>query len=313
VISKLNIGCKDATNYNQSSQLYVEPFWGFLAMTVCVAVKVHDCIVFAADSASTLTSTNPDGSQVVLNVYNNADKVFNLHRELPLVAMTAGMGHIGGRSISSLAKELRLRLTSGDAKIDMASYAVSDVVDIAANFFRDAYEAQSNDKNPNDYLEFWIGGYGSSNEHGEIWKLSIVSGRFEDPLQLNKETDAQAIYWGGQGTAIARLLLGVDNDFVQAMIDEGIDPDLSQVMYNKARQRLETQLLSATMPVIDVIRLAEFLVETTKGYFSFAFGSDIVGGATDLATVTKYEGFKWIKRKHFYPRNLNRGDNDHVR
>lgn len=104
----------------------------------------------------------------------------------------------------------------------------------------------------------------------------------------------------------------MDTDFVPAMIEEGLKEDMAQLMFEKAKQRLETGILSATMPVIDVIRLAEFLVDTTKGYFSFAFGSDIVGGETDLATVTKYEGFKWIKRKHFYPRNLNRGDNDHV-
>ena len=66
------------------------------------------------------------------------------------------------------------------------------------------------------------------------------------------------------------------------------------------------------MPTIDAIRLADFLVDVTKGYFSFAFGSDIVGGATDLATVTKWEGFKWIRRKHFYPVELNRKDLDHV-
>ncbi|WP_144055517.1 hypothetical protein [Octadecabacter antarcticus] len=278
-----------------------------------MAVKVHDCIVFAADSASTLTTTNEAGEQSVLNVYNNADKVFNLHRELPLVAMTAGMGHIGGRSISSLAKELRVRLTKGDIAVNSKDYTVSDVVKHAHGFLKDAYEAPESKVNANDYLEFWIGGYGSTNEHGEIWKLVILAGQLKEPLQLNKETDAQCIYWGGQGSAISRLLLGVDSDFIQAMMDEGVQQELSELMYEKATSRLETPLLSATMPVIDVIRLAEFLVETTKGYFSFAFGSDIVGGATDLATVTKYEGFKWIKRKHFYPRSLNRGDNDHVR
>jgi len=76
---------------------------------------------------------------------------------------------------------------------------------------------------------------------------------------------------------------------------------------------METPMLHATMPTIDAIRLADFLVDVTKGFFSFASGSDIVGGATDIATVTKWEGFKWIRRKHFYPPELNRKDHDHVR
>ena len=35
---------------------------------------------------------------------------------------------------------------------------------------------------------------------------------------------------------------------------------------------METPVLHATMPTIDAIKLAEFLVDITKGYFSFAFG-----------------------------------------
>lgn len=66
------------------------------------------------------------------------------------------------------------------------------------------------------------------------------------------------------------------------------------------------------MPILDAIRVAEFLVDATKVYFSLAPGSDIVGGATDLATVTKWEGFKWIQRKHYYSEALNRKDPNHV-
>ena len=54
-------------------------------MTVCVAVKVHDCIVFAADSASSMTITPPDGVPVVKNVWKHGLKVFNLHRDLPIM------------------------------------------------------------------------------------------------------------------------------------------------------------------------------------------------------------------------------------
>ncbi len=42
-------------------------------------------------------------------------------------------------------------------------------------------------------------------------------------------------------------------------------------------------------------------------------GADIVGGETDIATVTKHEGFKWIRRKHYYPPELNLMETDHVR
>jgi len=281
-------------------------------MTVCVAVKVHDCIVFSADSASTLSTKDSEGNNQVLNVYNNADKVFNLHRGLPIVAMTCGMGHIGGRSISNLAKEFRHQISNGDAGINKTDYTIEEVARLAHKFFSECYNGANEAPAKGDYMEFWIGGYGSSNTHGEIWRNVIADGVSLEPENLVSEDARQGVFWGGQGQAISRLLLGLDPAFVGAMTEAGIKPELAQELYGVARNKLEAKLLDATMPTIDAIRMAEFLVDTTKGYFALAFGSDIVGGATDTATVTKWEGFKWINRKHFYPEHLNRKDHDHV-
>src|SRR4051794_25730890 len=55
-------------------------------MTVAVVVKVFDGIVVAADSATTLPLANGSAQ-----VYNNANKIFHLHRRLPLAAMTWGL------------------------------------------------------------------------------------------------------------------------------------------------------------------------------------------------------------------------------
>jgi hypothetical protein len=99
-------------------------------MTVCVGVAVHDCLVFAAESASTLVDTDPTtGQSRVLNVYRHGNKVFNLHKKLPISAMTCGMGNIGASSIATLAKDLRLRLTSGPAewRLDPRDYTVEDI------------------------------------------------------------------------------------------------------------------------------------------------------------------------------------------
>lgn len=52
-------------------------------MTVAIVVKIWDGIVLAADSATTLRLV--DGSS---QVYNSANKIFHLHRELPIAAMT---------------------------------------------------------------------------------------------------------------------------------------------------------------------------------------------------------------------------------
>ena len=74
-------------------------------MTVAVMVKVFDGIVLATDSAT--TAPLPGGSA---QVYNNANKVFQLHRRLPIGAFTWGLGSIDSASIETLAKDLRARL-----------------------------------------------------------------------------------------------------------------------------------------------------------------------------------------------------------
>lgn len=79
-----------------------------------------------------------------------------------------------------------------------------------------------------------------------------------------------------------------------------------------AKKNFEINLAQSSMPVQDAIDLAEFLVDTTKGFFRFKLGADTVGGDTDIAVVTRHEGFKWIKRKHYYPHHLNPLETDHV-
>ena len=61
-------------------------------MTIAVSVRVNDGVVLAADSATTLIGPgSPDGGRV-LNVYNNANKVFNLLKGAPIGLMTWGLG-----------------------------------------------------------------------------------------------------------------------------------------------------------------------------------------------------------------------------
>jgi hypothetical protein len=77
-------------------------------------------------------------------------------------------------------------------------------------------------------------------------------------------------------------------------------------------QNQDFQLVEPAMPMQTAVALAEFLAETVKAYVGFQPGPDTVGGPTDIATVTKHEGFKWIKRKHYYPPELNPLETDHA-
>lgn len=281
-------------------------------MTVCVAVKVHDCIVFAADSATSLSATDASGNQVIINIYENANKVFNLHKGLPICAMTAGIGNFGPSSISTMSKDLRRLFMSQDADwmLNPQKYTLEEVAQKARRYFFDK-RFMAIDPAPQGTFDYWIGGYSSDAELGEIWRIQIQNGNCENPVCVASPSQT-TIEWGGQPEAINRLLLGYGQALPQALLDAGLDPNNLDGLLRHIVQRSQANVLSDAMPVIDAIKLAEFLVDTTKKFVQFLPGGNTVGGAVDVATVTKHEGFKWISRKHFYDRRLNPLETDHA-
>ncbi len=158
-------------------------------------------------------------------------------------------------------------------------------------------------------LEFWIGGYGADRIDAELWKIVIENGTCPAPQQQMAVQDS-FIVWSGQPEALNRLL-GYSSGVVDALVSGGLEADKIEPVETLIRSFTSTPLVSAPMPTGDAIALADFLVDVTKRYVHFRDGADTVGGDTDIATVTRYEGLKWIKRKHFYPRDLNM-ETDHV-
>jgi hypothetical protein len=286
-------------------------------VTVCVGVAVHDCLVFAADSASTLIGPNPaaPGQSAVLNVYRHGNKVFNLYKKLPIAAMTCGMGNIGTASIGTIAKDLRQNLTSGGAqwKIDPRNYTIADVAAKARTYiFNQCYaQFQPPPAAPHSF-EFWIGGYDSNHSTGhQVYKITILNGQCAAPDAV-VVGGATGLFGGGQLDPINRLVVGLDQGLHDQLVASGMAPAAATQLVNHLRSRFEVQLVAPTMPVQDAIELTEFLTETTKSFYRFLPGADIVGGDTDIAVVTRHEGFKWIKRKHYYPAELNPLETDHA-
>ncbi len=285
-------------------------------MTVCVSVVVNDCMVFAADSAATLVNTNIEtGASEVLNVYQNGDKVFNLFKGLPICAMTCGMGNIGQMSIATLAKELRRRMMNGHENwsLDCKNYTLEQVAILARKLiFEEKFSSLQPAPPAPHSMEFWIGGYSSDFDAGhELWKISIINGECPEP-ELLAGGEVIGLFYGGQPGPIHRLLHGFDHSLPSHFLEAGMSEDNARGLINFLGTKLSTQLAQPTMPVRDAIELADFLVETTKRYFRFLPGADIVGGEVDIAVVTKYEGFKWIKRKHFYSTELNPRETGHA-
>lgn len=277
-------------------------------MTVCVAVKVYDCIVFAADSASSLVSNDPiTGASSIVNVYVHGNKVFNLRKGSSIAAMTCGMGNIGPISIGTLAKELRDRFCSSDPDwaLNPDAYTMEEVAEKARRFLFDEHYQGLADKPSGDHeLQFWVGGNGTGETHGEIWRVTIRNGACE-PAELIAGRGDFKISYAGQPEAINRLVNGYSQALPAALLAAGLPPENLDGLLSFIEQRTFAPLISPAMPVSDAIALADFLVDTTKQYVRFLPGADTVGGETDICVVNKHEGFKWIRRKHHFSTKLN--------
>ena len=279
-------------------------------MTIAISLRVNDGVVLAADSATSLMVQNPGGgAPLVANVYNNANKIFNLRKGLPIGLITWGSGSIGSASIATLVKDLRRRLTGGnDWALDAQNYSVTAVAERVKEFFLVEHYTPAFAAWPiKPPLGFVIAGYSSGSPVPEEYMIQIDNtGACTGPVAL-RQADQVGVTWNGFPEPITRLIFGIASNLPQLIMDQLPEEQRAAVgrAIEIARPVLQVPLVQAAMPLQDAIDLAEYLAELTIGFSRFAPGASVVGGPVEIAAITKHEGFKWVSRKYYFQRDLN--------
>jgi hypothetical protein len=289
-------------------------------VSIAVLVSVHDGLVLAADSASSLMlSTGP--ALGIANVYDNANKIFNIVKGYPLGCITFGTGSIGNASIGTLIKDLRAKLTdkkeAKELDFDPDGYTMEQVAGILAKFLGDECSTLKDEASMKvTNVGLLVAGYSNKPKKeslGEAWSVEIIEGVPKPPNKL-REKDQVGINWGGQAEVLQRMVLGFSPQLFQVLAEAGksasgepvtaeqIANDLSPLLMAK----LQAGIVYAPMPIQDAIDLGRFLVHSAIMYSRFLPGAQVVGGPIEIAAITKHEGFKWISRKHYYEQRLNR-------
>ncbi|MGG7604616.1 hypothetical protein [Massilia sp. BKSP1R2A-1] len=269
-------------------------------MTVIVCVKINDGIVMAADSVSSYANGM---------TYSHANKIVNLWSGHPVGAMVTGDGGIGNESIETLFKDLRRRFDGKDPafehwKLDPTRTTIQDIAAKARDFL--VHEKVSLQSYPSNLL-VRICGYSAMRPLSETWDLRISSAQNVAPEIVQSETD-WGIRWEGEFEALDRLIIGLGTDAMGvAMRDFGMAIDEARAARDKLSAGLYKHLVLPGMPIQDAVNLARFLVETTIGFVKYSIDrpNKTVGGPIEIAAITKHEGFRWVQRKHFYPKDLN--------
>lgn len=73
----------------------------------------------------------------------------------------------------------------------------------------------------------------------------------------------------------------------------------------QSRSRLEIEDMIQFMPKPELAKMAEALIDLTSLKRKVTVGVETVGGPVDVAVISKAEGFVWVKRKHYFPPELN--------
>lgn len=287
-------------------------------MSVAVLIGVHDGVVLAADSASTLSFSVPPGfplppgqTGLVANVYDNANKIFNLVKGQPIGCITFGSGNIGNASIGTLIKDLRKKLTNTPEIMGFnpQEYTMRGVAGLLGSFLNEECQKLDAAARTNVNVGFLLGGYSKPGDLGESWSVEIVQGVAQPPKEL-RESHIPGVSWGGQAEILQRIMLGFSPglfDVLAGVMKPSQNPaTLAVQLMPLLSTRLQAPMVFAPMPIQDAIDLARFLVHASIMFSRFSPGPNIVGGPIEIAAITKHEDFKWISRKHYYDEAVNK-------
>ena len=262
-------------------------------MSIAVLIGVHDGLVLAADSASTLTiSVAPGAVTGVANVYDNANKIFNLYKGKPIGCVIFGAGSIGNSSIGTLIKDLRAALMDKEKgkklgiEFDPNNYTMEQVSKIVTKFLADECQKQKPASLLGMSIGLLLGGYSTNGSLGESWSVEIQpGGKATEPKQM-RQPDQPGISWGGAAEVLQRIILGFSPTLFPVLAEvsgaKGQPPVSAQQMFEQLNPlliaKLQAPLVFAPMPIQDAIDLGRFLVHAATMYSRFLPGAQIVGG-----------------------------------
>jgi hypothetical protein len=84
---------------------------------------------------------------------------------------------------------------------------------------------------------------------------------------------------------------------------DALQSDVLSLVRDDSQSEIEDMV--EFMPKSEMARMAEALVNLTSIKRRVSRGMETVGGPIDVAVISKAEGFVWVKRKHYFPPELN--------
>ena len=270
-------------------------------MSLGIVFKGPEGIVIAADSRVTLHAElkQPDGQILILpSTFDNATKLLKINGQTFVGVVTFGLGAIGNkepRTAHSFMPEFEAEIN----KEPKNRMTIEDFANTLSKFFMRQWtdhqmpEPAGYDGSP---MVFLIAGYDDeTSAYGRVYEVIIP----KNPKAQEKIPNEFGAIWGGQREFVDRLMGGYDSNILQtAKAQLNLDDEQIEKLKNAYVNNRSIQIPYQFLPLQDCVDLSIFLIRATINLQQWTIGGIRgVGGAIDVATITKVDGFKAIQQK----------------
>lgn len=271
-------------------------------MSLGIVFKGAEGIVLAADSRVTLTSMLPTAipnQQILIPVtFDNATKLLSVKSQNHVGAVTFGAGSIGQaapRTAASFMPEFEDELAKGKQK---GKLSVEEFATALGVFFKEQWaKAQMpSPPPPGNEMVFLVGGYDVGAAYGRVFTVVVPN----SPKPVEFAANEFGATWGGQRELTDRLLQGFDPNLSKQALDILKMPSGDQQRLDleiALRKKLQLPIPWQFLPLQDCVDLCILLIRTTIQLQQWMVSVRGVGGAIDVATITRTDGFKAIQIK----------------
>ena len=262
-------------------------------MTLALIFKGTEGIVLAADSRVTLqfqAQAAGVSTPVLLSAhFDNATKLLKVQGQSHVAAVTYGLGSLGTvepRTAHSYVPEFETQLGNGRLSVQHFAQKLSD-------FFMAQHQASNTPAAASD-MHFLVGGYDEGSPYGRVFEIAIPGA----PAPVEHNGNGFGLIYGGQGEITSRILNGFDPSMPQWLgTRSNLDTAGVEQLRGDALKNHGLNIPYQFLPLQDCVDLSILLVETTAQLMEYTVGVRGVGGAIDVATITRADGYKPIQVK----------------
>ena len=273
-------------------------------MSLGIVFKGPEGIVLAVDSRVTLNAEQRKGnvSIVLPATYDNATKLLKVKGQEYVGVVTFGLEALGEnpRTAHSFLPEFeellykKYETTDENNNATVKRLSVEDFAKELSDFFMEQWQKlMSHAQNANDMV-FFIGGYDENEPYGKVFEVKIPS----NPIPTEQIANVFGMAWGGQRELVDRLIQGYDHNLPGVVKTyANLSNRRTEGLHTHLKQRLSLNIPYPFLPLQDCVDLSITLIRTTIAMQTWLVGVRGVGGAIDVATITRTGGFKPIQQK----------------